>query len=225
MKNPFKELTKTELILWLSSLALVLASFVFSKEKDVLAFLSSLIGVTALIFIAKGYVFGQILVVVFSVFYGVVSYFSRYYGEMITYLGMSAPIALATTISWFKHPYKQTKTVEIAKISGKQVLVLCVLTAFVTTAFYFILRALNTANLVVSTISIATSFFAASLTFLRSPYYGLAYAANDLVLIVLWILASLETPSLLPMIFCFIAFLINDVYGFINWKRLQKSQS
>lgn len=50
---------------------------------------------------------------------------------------------------------------------------------------YFILRAFNTANIIPGTISVTTSFVAVYLTFRRSPYFALAYAANDVVLIVL----------------------------------------
>ena len=97
--------------------------------------------------------------------------------------------------------------------------------AAVTTGFYFILRLLGNANLLVSTLSILTSYLACYLTFFRSPYYALAYATNDVVLIVLWILATAENIDYLPMVVCFAMFLLNDVYGFINWKRMQHEQS
>ncbi|MCQ2487041.1 MAG: nicotinamide riboside transporter PnuC [Clostridia bacterium] len=197
----------------------------FSTDGSILSLIASLIGVTALIFVAKGYVLGQLLSVVFSVLYGIVSYSQAYYGEMITYLGMTGPIALAAFISWMRHPYKDTKEVEVSRLTKKSFVILTLATIAVTTAFYFILKALGTASLVVSTVSIATSFFAASLTFLRSHYYGLAYASNDIVLIVLWVIAAIKDPSYIPMIMCFVAFLINDIYGFINWKRLSRVQT
>ena len=85
-----------------------------------------------------------------------------------------------------------------------------------TLIFYFILRALNTSNIVFSTISITTSFLASALTLLRSSYYALGYASND---IVLWILASFKNPVYLPVAFNFMIFFINDLYGFISWKK------
>ena len=94
----------------------------------------------------------------------------------------------------------------------------------VTVSFYFILGALGNANLPVSTLSVATSFLASALTFLRSPYYAIAYAANDVVLIVLWIAAAMQDISSLPMVACFLAFLLNDLYGFINWRRMERRQ-
>ena len=72
MKNPFKRLTKFEWALWLCSLLTVALSFLFGPEKDILSLAASLLGVTALIFVAKGMVFGQVLCVVFALVYGVV---------------------------------------------------------------------------------------------------------------------------------------------------------
>ena len=221
----FHSLTKFEWCLWLSSVVVVTVSFFLSPDKNVLNLIDSLIGVTALIFISKGYVIGQVLLIIFGVLYGIISFEYRYYGEIITYLGMSAPIAGLAVISWLRHPYKDSKEVEVNRhLKLSTWLTLLFLTAAVTAGFYFFLKVLGNSNLLFSTISVTTSFLAASLTFLRSPYYGLGYAANDAVLITLWVLAALEDPGYVPMIFCFVMFFINDLYGFFNWRRMSKRQ-
>ncbi len=223
IKNPFSELSRFELFLWLLSVSAVTAAFLLPDLKDYMTLLASLIGVTALIFVSKGLVFGQILTVIFALFYGAISFFMRYYGEMITYLCMT-PIALFSVISWIRHPYKKTKEVLVSRLKPRVTLLLFFLTAAVTFVFYFILRALDNANLFVSTLSIATSFLASSLALLRSPYYALAYAANDLVLIALWMFASFYDISYLPMATCFVMFLANDSYGLVNWIRIRRRQ-
>ena len=223
IKNPFKDLDRFERWLWCISMLVIVISFFFSNS-NIIALIASLMGVTALIFIAKGYVIGQVFVIVFAILYGIISFELRYYGEMITYAGMSAPIALISAITWIKNPYKGSKEVKIAKLTPLKVTVLLILTVLVTIAFYFILGTLGTANLIVSTVSIATSFFAASLTVLRSPYYALAYSLNDVVLIVLWSIATVNDLSNLPTLMCFVVFLANDVYGFVNWRRMEKKQ-
>lgn len=221
----FRDLTRFERCLWAVSAAVVVLSFFLSGGGNALTMVASLIGVTALIFVAKGYVIGQVLTVVFAVFYGIISFYFRYYGEMITYLGMTAPSAVAAVISWLRHPYEKTKEVRVNKPDFKWWVLLVFLTAAVTLAFYYILSALGNANILFSTISVATSFIASYLTFFRSPYYALGYAANDVVLIVLWSLAAHENIAYLPMIACFIMFLVNDLYGFFNWQRMKKKQS
>ena len=154
--------------------------------------IASLIGVTSLIFNAKGNPFGQLLMVVFSILYGIISYTFSYYGEMITYLGMTLPMSVFALVSWLKNPYNGKRSeVKVNSISKTEVLFMCVITTIVTVLFGFILEYFNTANIVPSTISVTTSFIAVYLTFRRSPWFALAYASNDIVLIVLWIMASL----------------------------------
>lgn len=223
-QNPFKQLSLFEWVLWSVSVVMVILSFLISGKSSLLEMIASLIGVTALIFVAKGLIIGQALTVVFSVFYGIVSLHFNYWGEMITYLFMSAPIAFIATIEWIKHPYKNTDVVEVSRVSKKHICLMSILSVVVTVGFFFVLKALDTPNLFFSTISITTSFVASYLTFLRSPYYGIGYALNDVVLIVLWVLASITDISYLPMVACFVMFLLNDVYGFINWRRLKHEQ-
>ena len=138
---------------------------------------------------------------------------------------MTLPIAIVSIISWLKHPCKDKGQVEVAKLTRKSILFLLIATIVVTTVFYFVLSYFNTPNIIFSTISIATSFLAAALMFLRNPYYAIAYMLNDIVLIVLWSLASIDNISYLPIIFCFTMFLINDLYGFYCWKKMQKDQA
>ena len=76
-RNPVKELTKTERAIWLVSVTMILISRLVLGGGDILSAAASLIGVTALIFVAKGYVIGQLLTVVFAVFYGIISFFCR----------------------------------------------------------------------------------------------------------------------------------------------------
>lgn len=225
MKNPFKDLTKFELLLWSFSIIIVSASFLLAPAKDYMTLTASFIGVTALIFVAKGYVVGQLLTVIFAVFYGIISFWFRYYGEMITYLGMTSPMAILAAISWLKHPFEKSSEVTVSKLTKRQIVIMLGLTIIVTFGFFFILKRLGTANLIFSTISVTTSFLASFLTFLRSEYYALGYAANDLVLIVLWVMATMENISYFPMIICFIMFLANDLYGFWNWQKMKMRQS
>lgn len=224
--RPFKNLTKFEIILWLCSSGTIIIAFLAGSQRDALTITASLIGVTALIFVAKGEVLGQMLTILFSIFYAVISFQFKYYGEMITYLGMTAPIALLSIISWLKHPYENgCGEVKAARLTKKQCFTLCIFTLIVTFIFYFILKHFNNANLFMSTVSIATSFSASALMMLRSPIYAIAYACNDVVLIILWVMTSSENAAFIPMIICFSVFFINDMYGFFNWQRMIKRQN
>ena len=226
MNNPILSLSKQEWAIWIGSLLVVTVSNVVSGDLDLLTLLAALVGVTSLIFAAKGNVWAQILMIVFSILYGIISWRFRYWGEMITYLGMTMPMAIWSTITWIKNPSKENANeVAIQKLNWKHVAALIFFGAVVTWGFYSLLLVLNTPNIIFSTISITTSFIAASLTMLRSSYYALGYASNDIVLIILWILASKENPIYIPVVVNFSIFLFNDMYGFVSWKKRELEQN
>lgn len=218
--------TKAEKLLWLfSAIGIIIAFFAFDRDNYI-TLTASLIGVTSLIFNAKGNPIGQILMIIFSVLYGFISYTFSYFGEMVTYLGMTAPMAFVALISWLRNPYKGNKSeVKVNRISKKEHIFMWIVTVIVTIIFYFILDKFHTANIIPSTISVTTSFLAVYLTFRRSPYFAIGYAANDIVLIVLWTLAAMEDISYVSVIVCFIAFLVNDIYGFLNWRKIERRQA
>ncbi|MGN0516847.1 nicotinamide riboside transporter PnuC [Eubacterium sp.] len=226
MKRLMNYFTKVEKLLWIFSVIGIVCAFLIFDRTNYITLVASLIGVTSLIFCAKGNPIGQILIIVFSGMYGFISYSFSYYGEMATYLGMTAPMAFVALISWMKNSYNGNKSeVKVNKISKTEIFFMMILTAIVTVIFYFILDYFHTANIVPSTISVTTSFLAVYLTFRRSPYYAIGYAVNDMVLIILWSLAALKDISYISVIVCFIAFLVNDIYGFISWRKMQKRQS
>lgn len=225
MKSFLKGITITEWLIWSISVVSITFCFFFFKNTQYLYLVGSLIGATALILVSKGNPIGQFLTIVFSVFYGIISYSFNYYGEMITYLGMSAPIALWALITWLKNPYKgNICEVKVNSLSKKEWCIFLAAAVIITLSFFFILQALNTANLIISTVSVLTSFVAAYLTARRSRFYAIGYALNDIVLIVLWSMASLKDFTYLPMVICFIAFFVTDSYGFINWSIMNKKQ-
>ena len=218
--------SKTEIVLWSVSVLFVMISFCFFDGESYLTLTASLIGVTSLIFNAKGNPVGQALMIVFSLLYGVISFSFAYYGEMVTYLGMTMPMALFALISWLRNPYNGNKAeVKVNSISKRERALMGLLTIIVTVVFFFILNHFNTANIVPSTISVTTSFVAAYLTFRRCPTFALAYAANDIVLIVLWVMASVYDSKYISVVVCFIAFFINDIYGYVSWRQMKQRQT
>lgn len=219
MNNPIKSLTKKEWCLWLASLFIVVISNVLTESIDLITIIAACVGITSLIFAAKGNVWAQILMIIFSILYGIISWRFRYWGEMITYLGMTMPMAIWSTITWIRNPAPNGKEVAIQKLKPSHILGIIVSGTVVTWIFYLILSTLNTPNIVFSTISITTSFLAATLTMLRSSYYALGYASNDIVLIILWTMASMENPVYIPVVVNFTIFFFNDMYGFLCWKK------
>ncbi len=231
IKRFFREVKPIEYVIFFGSVVAIVLSFALTIGGDLPVYLqclqlvASLIGACALILIAKGNVLGQIISVVFSIFYGVISYFCKYYGEIVTYLGMSAPIAVLAVVSWLKHPFQGKRSeVTVNHLKGWEYPAIFGISIAVSVPFFFILRALGTDEIWWSTVSVLTSCIAMLLSVRRSPLYAFAYCLNDTVLIVLWSLKSAKEISYISMVVCFAVFLVNDIYGLINWIRLHRKQ-
>ena len=226
LKSIVKYFSVGEILLWSFSIILIVTSFCIFDRVNYPTLAASLIGVTSLIFNAKGNPIGQVLMIAFSLLYGYISFVFTYYGEMLTYVCMTMPMAVFALISWLKNPYNGNKSeVKVNELKKNEPVLMWFAAAVITLIFYFVLKAFDTKNVIPSTISVTTSFLAVYLTFRRSPFYAIGYAANDIVLIILWSLAATENISYVSVIVCFIAFLANDVYGFINWRKMAKRQA
>lgn len=223
MTNPFLNFKKHDYIIWIASIIVILVSNVVPGNVDILTLTAALIGVTSLIFAAKGNVWAQALIIVFSIIYGIISWRFRYYGEMITYLGMTMPMAVWSMITWLKNPSQEAGVVAIRRMDAGLWVKSGLAVAVVTGAFYYILEYFETPNIVFSTLSVTTSFWAVTLTMLRTSYFALFYAMNDVVLIVLWVLATLDSIAYLPVVVIFVIFLFNDIYGFVSWYRRENA--
>ena len=214
-----------EWVLWGVSVAIIVATFCVFDRHGFLSLAASLVGVTALLFTAKGNPIGPALSIVFSGLYGFISYRFTYYGEMVTYLGMYMPMCAVTFLSWLRHPGRSRREVRTRRLRLGEWCLLAVLTAGVAVAFYFILVALDTANPIPGAIAVGTGFMACYLSCRRRPLYALVYAVNDVVLVVLWTLATMVDESYLCVTVCFGVFCINDAYAYFNWTYMHRAQS
>ena len=132
--------SKKEWILWITSVTAIVISFLLFDRTNFLTLIASIIGVTSLIFNAKGNPIGQLLMVIFSLLYGIISYSFSYYGEMVTYLGMTMPMAAFALVSWLRNPFQGNRSeVEVNRLAKKEIHFMWILTAVVTVIFYYIL--------------------------------------------------------------------------------------
>ena len=119
----------TEKLIWSISVVVIVASFFLFENDGYLTLVASLIGVTSLIFCAKGNPFGQFLMIIFAIIYSIISFSFQYYGEMMTYLGMSLPMAGFSLVSWLKNPFNGNKSeVAVNKITFKEIIFIWIIT-------------------------------------------------------------------------------------------------
>ncbi len=130
-------------MLWVTSVLFILLSFLLFDRVNYFTLAASLIGATSLIFSAKGHPFGQFLMIVFSIMYRVISFHNHYYGELMTYVFMTAPMALFSLITWLNHPFEgNSAQVEVNHLQKNEIVKILIFTTVVTFVFLLYLTLL-----------------------------------------------------------------------------------
>lgn len=226
MKSFFENIKWYEWVIMAVFIVILVAVSVVEHSSIVVIF-NSLIGVVAIFFISKGLIVGKILGIIQGVFYCVLSAQSRYFGELIVCACVSIPLSVVSVFTWIKN--RQGKNV--VKINQKvfslfEWIMIFVGMAVVGVGVYYILKAFDTLNPLLSTISAALTMTASYLLVRRCEYNFVFYILSNMIGIVLWISVIVKTNSMesLPTVLTNCIFLILNAYGIVNWLKMKKTQ-
>ena len=211
-----------ESIFYIAGLALIITMSVIFKASWIPA-VTGLFGLTCVLFTAKGKVIGILFTWGMIVFYSILSFKNKYYGEVFINIFMMFPMTVISLVEWIKHLGKDY-VVKVNSITKKELIIVSIVAALAFVVFYFALKALGTSQLIFSTISIVTSVLATYFQSRRSKYGFLSFLFNDAVLCVLWALATVEDIKNVSMLTAVALYVICDIYGFISWSVMQKRQ-
>lgn len=223
-KKIFKDWTGFEKILLIGSIIIVSSTGIIFKSEW-LTTICSIVGIITALLLAKGKSLGQVFGLLIVILYSIVSFKNKFYGEVIIYLLIMLPMYIMGIISWVKHQNKETNSVEVNKIAKKEWIIVALVSILCFIGIYLILKSFNTKQLFISSLSVLDSLFAIYLQIRRSKYSFYFYVISDLVLILLWGIPCVAgSVVLIPMLMNPIINLINDIYGIINWRKLEKTQ-
>ena len=225
MMKLFKDWTDFEKVLLFGSIIVVSLVGIFFKS-DLLTTSCSIVGIITALLLAKGKNLGQVFGLLITILYSIVSFKNKYYGEVLIYALLMLPMYVIGIITWINHKNKKTNSVEINSIKKKEWIIVSFVFALVFVGIYYLLKAFNTNELIVSTISVLASLFAVYLQIRRSKYSFSFYIVNDIILMFLWGIPVVHGSYMLfPMFLNPTINLINDLYGFYNWKKTEKIQN
>lgn len=222
--NILKDWSKFEKTLLFGNIIVVSTIGIIFKA-DLLTTACSIIGINTALLLAKGKNLGQLLGILITLLYSILSFKNKYYGEVLIYVFLMLPMFVVGTFSWIKHQNKKTNSVEINNIKAKEWIIVSIIFIGVFIGIYYVLKAFNTNELIVSTASVLASLFAVYLQVRRSKYSFSFYIVNDIILFILW-----GTPvfkgnyTLIPMLLNPVFNFINDLYGFYYWRKTEKIQ-
>jgi len=225
MKN-WKGYNILDLILISLGVIAVTVSGIIFKSKWYI-FVNTLLGLFYVFTQAKGKVATQFIGIAYFCFYIFISYTQKYYGEALLYLIIMLPMYIYGVIHWLSNRDRKNNVVIIKRnLSLKEWIFSGVCFSIIAIIVFFILKALNTAQIVINSLSFLTMLPAVYLLIRRCKWNHIAFLINDFIVSFLWISLVIKgNLSFLPMCIYHIFQITYDIYGLIEWIKLEKQQT
>ncbi|MCL2570592.1 MAG: nicotinamide riboside transporter PnuC [Firmicutes bacterium] len=198
-------------------------------DSSFLETITSILFITAMLLIAKAKVSGFFLALVAYTLYVIVSFQKGLFGEVITIGLFSIPITIWTILSWLRkckqcrQGEKEKSTVQIEGVKYKELSLVIFSQIVMGVGYFFLLRALGTNFLLLSTITLAVNVMGDYLCARRNILGPFFYVIYDALTIALWMMVFLSgVTSAIVIVFMQVITFVNDTYGTINWAKISK---
>lgn len=229
-KNTLSAFLRQELSGWkpfeVFWLALFVAAQIWAFVQDlgtenapsVLAMISGISGIICVVLVSKGKVSNYLFGLIFAYTYFYVAWGQNYIGEMNSVLYVYLPAQFIGYFVWKANMQQDTQGGEavIAKaLDAKGWAILLVSITVSTLLFIQALKAAGGSSTGLDGMTTMMTVAAQLLMILRYREQWLLWIVLNVLSIILWA----ETPAMYLM---YGAYLLNSIYGFYNWTKLQK---
>lgn len=228
IKNFFKSFNLFEtLFLLISLITVVTISIIYKSSAFTIIY--SIIAITSVVLLSKASIIAPLLMVVSYTMYSILSYMNGLYGETILNVCLVF-VQIGTFINWFlkKKQQEKTKTIVVKKVSWIEWLIVGSITCVIGVGCYFMLRALNTKYLELSTLLMAVVILANYFTFRKSAFTFVFFLISNILGALIWILPVLQGEpggeQLIVMALNYLVYVINNTYGLYNWIKIRKKE-
>lgn len=177
--------------------------------------------------VCRGKVIGIYIGILECILYIVICSMSGLWGEVIKLSTINIPLNILSLVVWtrnVKNNKSSTSSIEIRKLSQKGYFVLVGLGIVCLIGGYFLLGALGTSSLYISTLTFTFGMLAKVLSSLRYKEAYYMSLTNQTITLALWFsMIFIAGPeSSLMGIVIYIACIADSVFGIITWKGMYK---
>lgn len=182
-----------------------------------LAMISGISGIICVVLVSKGKMVNYLFGLIFAYTYFYVAWKANFLGEMNTVLYVYLPSQFIGYFVWKEHLQKDGtgEAVRAKKLSAKGWIVLVVSLVVSTLLFVQALNAAGGSSTGLDGMTTMITVAAQLLMILRYREQWILWIGLNILSIVLWA----ENPSMYLM---YGAYLLNSVYGFYNWTKLER---
>ena len=224
----FKEWTWFERI-WLLLFSIVNVFLYLKWDSGLIGLISAMSGMLCVVLVAKGKISNFVFGIVNTATYAYISYGYGLYGESMLNALFYLPTQFIGLWMWQRHRSVnkvRDEDIEIKRLSVKGWAVVIASVVVGAYAYMHVLMALDAQQVRIDSVAVVMSVVAQILLTLRYAEQWVLWILVNLLSIVLWVVTlSQSGGSDYTMPVMWTAFLINSIYGWINWLKLQQGKA
>ncbi|WP_113929476.1 nicotinamide riboside transporter PnuC [Bacillus sp. P14.5] len=210
--------------IWLGLFTAVNVYLFFAWDDTFLGFVTSISGMLCVFLVAKGKISNYYFGIVQTATYAYISYGYGLYGETMLNALFYFPAQFAGIYLWSKHKVKDDikgEDVQIKSLSNKGWAYTIVSSIILVILYGILLKALGGKSIWIDSSTTILSIIAQILMLKRITEQWLFWIAVNILSIALWVTALVtQGGNDLSMLVMWTAFLVNSVYGYVNWRKL-----
>lgn len=226
--NLFKEWTRFERI-WLLLFSIVNVFLYLKWDSGLIGLVSAMSGMLCVVLVAKGKISNFVFGIVNTATYAYISYGYGLYGESMLNALFYLPTQFIGLWMWQRHRSVnkvRDEDIEIKRLSVKGWAIVIASVVVGAYAYMHVLMALDAQQVRIDSVAVVMSVVAQILLTLRYAEQWVLWILVNLLSIVLWVVTlSQSGGSDYTMPVMWTAFLINSIYGWINWLKLQQGKA
>jgi nicotinamide mononucleotide transporter len=214
---------------WLAIFTMINFYLFFVWEDSLIGLISSISGMLCVVLVAKGKISNYYFGIVQTATYAYIAYGYGLYGEAMLNGLFYFPIQFIGIYLWSKNKTKhgvKGEDVTVKSLTKSGWVTTVVTVTIFTIAYGFFLKYLGGNNIWTDSATNVLSVTAQILMLKRFAEQWLLWIAVNVLSIFLWLSALIsQGGNDFSMLVMWSAFLVNSIYGYINWRKLYMKQS
>ncbi|MER2171735.1 MAG: nicotinamide riboside transporter PnuC [Psychrobacillus psychrodurans] len=223
----FKDWTLFEKV-WLGVFTLVNIYLFFAWKDSLLGLISSLTGMLCVVLVAKGKISNYYFGIVNTSTYAYITYTYGLYGESMLNGLFYFPIQFIGIYLWRKNLTKVQaigEDVSVKRLDKKGWAYIIVISIVASISYAYLLNAIGGQQVRLDSAAVVLSVLAQILMLKRYAEQWVLWIAVNGLTIVLWLITLTKTGGNdWSMLVMWSAFLLNSIYGYVNWLKMHKKQ-
>lgn len=209
--------------IWLFVFTFTILGLSLYWQDSLIGIIASLTGIWCVVLVAKGRISNYYVGLINVIAYAYVAWGWKYYGEVMLNIGYYFPAQFVGLYLWNKNKIND-KEVKVKFMTNKSRVLWSVISIIGVIGYGYLLKYLGGDLPFVDSLSTTLSVIAMILMIWRYMEQWILWIVVDVASIVLWFVVLLKGGNDISILIMWVAYLVNAIYGLINWIKMYKEQ-